>query len=155
MNKTQHIIVSGVLALVCAVFFAYTFLKTPKGSPVDVQADLPALAQNTLSPTQASNQSVSVASPTPVAVAPLPPIAEKVAAAATGPDGRDVVTPDRRAVLPAVGQLISSHPFGVDPGHGEPALEFQNKPAPKTSNQLLDPPNPQNVAGPVVSQETR
>jgi len=162
MTKTQNIIASGGLALACGVLYMSAVMKPDKtqASPQPVPTQL---AQNSWKSTEAADQSfLNAASPTPTpAVALPPPIAEKVDTVGTETGGKDVVPPDGKEVLPAdgkealppVGIFIPTRPSSVDPANGGPPAQFVN-PAP-TTNQLLAPPNPENVAGPVVSPETR
>jgi hypothetical protein len=151
MTKTQNIVACAALALASAIAFRSAFWKSDKTPPV-----LPAtlLAQDNPKPTQAANQ--TIASPTPVAVAqPVkspPAIAENDAR--TAADGKEVLPLDGKETLPSIGMFIPSRPFAVDPASGGPGTEFLNKNK-SSSNQLLDPPNPENVDGPVVSPETR
>jgi hypothetical protein len=70
-------------------------------------------------------------------------------------DGKEVIPTDGKETLPPVGQLLpSGKPAAVDPANGGPPTEYLNKNT-ENNNPLLTNPNPQNVAGPVVSPETR
>jgi len=157
MTKTQNIVACAGLALACGIAFRSAFWKSDKS--VAPEAGGPVLAQNNSKPTEAANQ--TVASPSPLAAPVAQPVKSPPAIAendaGTGGDGKEVLPPDGKEALPAVGMFIpSSHSFAVNPSNGDPDTEFLNKKkSSSSSNQLLDPPNPQNVDGPVVSPETR
>jgi len=69
-------------------------------------------------------------------------------------DGKETLS-DGKEALPPVSEFVGTHPGAVNPGAGAAPTEFLNKQTSTTTNQLLDPPSLQNVAGPVVSPETR
>jgi hypothetical protein len=157
MTKTQNIAACVGLALASAIAFRSAFWKSDKAAALpDQGATL--LAQNNPKPTLAANQSVVAASPTPVAAPVAQPVKSPPAIAEndsrTGGDGKEVQPLDGKETLPPVGMFIPSRPFAVNPANGDPATEFLNKNK-SSSNQLLDPPNPENVDGPVVSPETK
>jgi hypothetical protein len=97
---------------------------------------------------------VTAVQPAPSA---LPPIAGKLTPASAGNDGKTVQAPDGKTVLPfdgketlpPVGQLAGQNIYAVNPAISGAPVEFLNK------NPLLNPPNPVNVSGPVVSAETK
>lgn len=161
MTKTQNIVASAALALACGIAYRSAFWKSDKGTAIASQPSS-ILAQNSVKPTQASNQ--TVASATPPALAPPvaqpvkspPAIAENDAVTGVGGDGKEVLPTDGKESLPPVGMFIPGRINSVDPANGGPANEFLNKSKSSSqTNQLLDPPNPENVNGPVVSPETR
>jgi hypothetical protein len=92
-------------------------------------------------------------------VAEAPPQGPKVVAGGHGKevvDGKEVIPADGKETLPPVGQLLNGQrPGGLDPGNGDPATEFLNTKKSNPNNQLLTSPSVFNVAGPVVSPETR
>ena len=126
----------------------------------------PAAAPTTVSQTNPASQ--TTAQPAPVIGAQGPKLASIAEPPQSGPDGKETIAPDGKEVippdgketigketLPPVGQLLPSGlPQSVDPANGGPATEYINK-NDNNNNPLLTPPNPQNVAGPVVSAETR
>ena len=71
----------------------------------------------------------------------LPPVGE---------DGKTVIPTDGKESLPPVSQFINSQPQNVDPSQVGPPTEYRNT---NSRNPLLSTPNPNNVAGPIVSQE--
>jgi hypothetical protein len=157
MTKNRKLIACVGLALACALAYKFVFWKSDRGNAVDLQPEAPTLTQTTVTPLQASNQSVAVNSPTPVPV--QIPATERIAqndtktgnesdAAEAGPSGSG-------KKLPPVGQFIPSLLGAVNPSAGGPSVEFLNKSKPTPNSQLLAPPNPQNVAGPIVSPETK
>jgi hypothetical protein len=154
MTKTQNIAACVGLTLACAIAFRSAFWISGKTAPVTAEQPAPMLDQNNIKPVEAANQTTTAASPTPVAqpMKSPPVIAENDAG--TGGDGKEVLPVDGKETLPPVGMLLPSRPFAVSTASGDPGIEFLNKNK-SSSNQLLDPPNPQNVDGPVVSPETR
>lgn len=77
---------------------------------------------------------------------------------AVGEDGKEVLPADGKESLPPVGELIGQRTGQqVDPNAYGPPVEFLNRPSSggSSSNPLLNPPNPVNVGGPVVSADTR
>jgi hypothetical protein len=160
MTKIQNIAVSAGLALACGIAYRSAFWKSDKATGIGSQPGT-VLAQNSVKPTEASNQTVSAASATPAvpAAQPVkspPAIAENDMVTGAGGDGKEVLPTDGKESLPPVGMYIPGRLSAVNPGNGDPSTEFLNKnKSSSSSNQLLDPPNPQNVDGPVVSPETR
>jgi len=156
MTRNQKIAICVGLAVTCGFAFRAAFLKleNPATAP---QAGATLVAQNNLKPTEAANQTVSAASPTPAAPAAQPAKSPpQIAENDAGTDGKEVIPTDGKETLPPVGMFLPTHTAGVNPGNGDPSTEFLNKTkSSSSSNQLLDPPNPQNVDGPVVSPETR
>jgi hypothetical protein len=167
MTRRQNIIATVGLALACVAAYKAAYLKSDKPvlSVVPVET---ALTKDD----QAMPVATSLPSPTVLkaeAVDALPPVGEPPVAELAKGDGKEVL--DAKEVLPPVGQLLPpGHNFAVDPGQNGPAMEHTGKtktkantkdgdppgdpPDPK-SDPLLADPNPQNISGPVVSQETR
>ena len=157
MTKNRKLIACVGLALACALACKFVFWRSDRGNAVDLQPEAPTLTQTTVTPLQASNQSMAVKSPTPVPV--QIPATERIAqndtktgneseSGETGPAG------DQKK-LPPVAQFIPSDIAAVNPSAGGPSLEFLNKSKPTPNSHLLAPPNPENVAGPIVSPETK
>jgi hypothetical protein len=158
MTKTQKIIAGLGLGLVCGVVLVSAVSKSDKNA--SGQPDTSVLAQNDWAQTQTASEQVQP----PAAPAAAPVIADgpKIAAISEGPDGKEVLPTDGKEVLPTDGKetlppVSEMLPSGssVDPSNGGPPTEFLNPNKSHSNNQLLAPPNPQNVAGPVVSPETR
>jgi hypothetical protein len=146
MTKTQKSIAGLGLALVCGAVLKSAISRSEKASAAIVEPGAAALAQNDSKPAETSGRGVSAASPTPA----LAEVAEKIG---SGPDGKEVIPTDGKETLPPVAEFVSSdRPQAVDPAHGGAPTEFLN---PSPTPQFLAPPNPQSVAGPVVSQEAR
>jgi len=159
MNFTQKLIAALGLCLIGGVVLRSALSDAGKTDIPNIPAVQPTsiLAENDAVAPQTVVQ--------PIAPVPQPP---KLAAVGegpkSGPDGKEVIPPDGKEVIPADGKEVippvsellppSGRPDAVDPANGRPPIEFINKPSP-TPNPLLAPANPQNVAGPVVSEETR
>jgi len=155
MSKTQKIITSVGLVLACAVVYKVAHKKLERLNAVIVQpADSTTLVKDN-SKTAVTTLQPAAASPAPVPQQAAPPIAENDTQAGPGPHGNDITPPDHPQALAPVGQFLSARNDAVDPSRRDPAMEFRNMPKTSTGNPLLDPPNEENTAGPVVSQESR
>jgi hypothetical protein len=159
MTNPQKLIIGITLGLVCGVVLKSALPNGGKSTPSVDLTQAPTLAQNNFKPAEATAALPPIgASPTPAADSTTPTGTGgdgKEVIASDGKeviptDGKEVIPTDGKEVLPPVGQLLPN-PDAVDPGQGGPAIEYTNK----TTNQLLEPPTPQNVGGPVVSPETR
>jgi hypothetical protein len=164
MTISQKIYFGIGLCLVCGV--ALKSAETPASKTnwhlIDPAAAPTTVAQTTTVPAQPA-ASPAVGSQGPK----LASIAEPPRSAPDGketigdgkevipPDGKEVIPTDGKETLPAVGQLLpSGRPSAVDPANAGPPTEYLNRNV-ENNNPLLTSPNPQNVAGPVVSAETR
>jgi hypothetical protein len=163
MTSSQKIFTGIGLCLVCGVV-----LKSGMTHPDKTAWHLvdPAAAPTTVAQTTTPQTTVQPA-PAPVIGSQGPKLASIAEPPQSGPDGKETIAPDGKEVippdgketvgketLPPVGQLLpSSQPYAVDPSNGGPPTEYLNKNS--NNNPLLTEPNPQNVAGPVVSPETR
>jgi hypothetical protein len=157
MTKTQNIIATVGFTVLCGVVFKSALLTSDKPAPVGVQPDATTLiAQNNSKPAQTSVQPVAAAAPVPVPPGVLPPIGESGSTSYTvaEADGKEVIPTDGKEILAPVGSYLPNRLDAVDPSNGSAPTEFLNKTNSNSKNQLLTPPNPQNVAGPVVSAET-
>jgi hypothetical protein len=155
MTKTQNIIATVGFAVVCGVLLKSSLSSSDKPAQVAVEPDGTSLtAQNNAKTAQTSVQPVVGTAPAPVPAGVLPPIGETGSTSYTvaEADGKEVLPMDGKEVLPAVGEHLPGRPDAVDPANGGAPNEFLNKT--NSNNQLLTQPNPQNVAGPVVSAET-
>jgi len=164
MTSTQKIFTGIGLCLVCGVVLKSAISTTSKTNWHLVD---PAAAPTTVSQTIPPAPQTAV-QPAPLIGAQGPKLASIAEPPQSGPDGKETVGSDGKEVippdgketvgketLPPVGQLMPSGlPQSVDPANGGPATEYINK-NDNNNNPLLTPPNPQNVAGPVVSAETR
>lgn len=160
MTSSQKIFTGIGLCLVCGVVLKSALTSSDKTAWHLVD---PHLIDSSAAPTTVAHnpdQSQSNVQTAPLIGAQGPKLASIAEPPQSGPDGKEVIAPDGKEVippdgketLPAVGQLLpSGKPASVNPNNGGPPVEFLNK----NKNPLLTPPNPQNVAGPVVSAETR
>lgn len=98
----------------------------------------------------------------PAVAAPVAPAAgpgAQTANQAEESDGKSVLAADGKETLgketlPPVGEMVGARTNSVNAGQFGPPTEFLNRTSPQ-SNPLLNPPNPVNIGGPVVSAETR
>jgi hypothetical protein len=168
MTSTQKIFTGIGLCLVCGVALKSAMSTSPKTNWHLVD---PAAAPTTVS--QAAQTTVQPA-PALLIGAQGPKLASIAEPPQSGPDGKETIAPDGKETigtdgkevippdgketigketLPPVGQLMPNGlPQSVDPANAGPPAEFINT---NNNNPLLTEPNPQNVAGPVVSAETR
>ena len=155
MSKNQKLFTAVGLGVICGIFLRAAFSKS---SSPDTPASL-LLAQNN-SGQQAEQAPASLAPPRAAPVTGGTTAAAVTDGTATAPgDGKEVVPdgkeviPDGKEVvgkevLPPVGETIGVAPQVVSIFNPGPPPEYLNK-------QLLSPPSPVNVSGPVVSPETR
>jgi hypothetical protein len=160
MTSSHKIVIGVGLGLLCGVILKSGLihndnvawhLADPSTAPATVAQTSTIPAQNTVQPVSAP----IVAQGPKLASISEPPQSGPDGKEVIPPDGKEVIPPDGKETLPPVGELLpSGRPAEVNQSNGAPPVEFLNKNNNHT-DPLLDPPNPQNVGGPVVSPETR
>jgi hypothetical protein len=150
MNKKDITIVVAGAVLLGVGFVGGALFHSLRHHELAGSPQTPVIPAALLAP--ASTETAPVPEPTPAAAQPTPDKTRTEAllpAVGSKSDGKEVLT-DGKEVLAPVSELVSTRPGAIDPGTGGPVTEFGNN-----KNKLLDPPSQQNVAGPVVSPETR
>jgi len=163
MSNRQKLIIALGLAVLCGLILRSAFSKSPKALSYVPPADAPVYAENDVKASGGDSSQLIAASTTTVTQAPAPVIKPaagdgkadpssdgKTVLPPVGEDGKTVIPTDGKESLPPVGQFINSQPQNVDPSQVGPPTEYRNT---NSRNPLLSPPNPNNVAGPIVSQE--
>jgi len=154
MSKGQKLFTGLFMGLICGVVLGAALTKSAKAT---AGVDLPA------TPTYAANDAkLAETTAQPLSETQAPPLTQ--AADTTAGDGKTVlpesdgkteIPPDGKETigketLPPVGESIGSLPQEVEPGNTSAPPEYLGK-----AKALLSPPNPVNVSGPVVSEETQ
>lgn len=168
MNNKQKIVIGLFLALLCGVVLRSAFSKSTTKADAS-----PAYAQNDWKPATPSGEQLLAAVNSRALPEGEGPDGKQVLAQGDGKttlpqsdgksvlpavgenDGKTVLPPSGKEVLPPVAELIGQKPPEVDPAAPVAPPEYYESNLNKGSNPLLNPPNPVNVSGPVVSNEAR